>query len=57
VIWMFAKLEGIMRCINLQSQDDYLWRLLVKLELLAVSVSAPYTCVGVHNVTVFCSNK
>lgn len=57
VIWMFAKLEGVMWCINLQSQDGYLWRLLVKFELLAVSVSAPRTCVGVNSVTVFCSNK
>jgi hypothetical protein len=30
---------------------------LVTLELLSVSVSAPCTCVGVHSVMVFFSNK
>jgi hypothetical protein len=49
--------KALCQCINLQSQYGYLWRLLVKLKLLLVSVSAPCTSVGVHSVMVFCSNK
>ena len=49
-------LKALCQCINLQSHYGYLWRLLVKLELLSVSVSAPFTCVGGHIVMVFCSN-
>lgn len=57
VIWMFAKLEGIMRMYQPSVSVWLSLKTCSKMELLTVSVSAPYTFVGVHSVMVFCSKK